>query len=59
MKVKALKSFAGKISMYGGEVGEIEDKELLQDLLRAGYIEIEAEEAEVVEKPAEKKKKKK
>ena len=60
MKVKALKSFAGQnISMYEGEVGEIENKELLQDLLHAGYVEVEAQEAELVEKPAAEKKKKK
>lgn len=59
MKVKALTSFAGiKISMYEGEVREVTDKALLQDLLHAGYIEIEVQEAEIVKKPVEKKKKK-
>lgn len=36
---KALKSFVGKISMVEGEVKEILDKEVAEDLLRAGYIE--------------------
>ena len=48
---KALKSFAGKVSMRKGEVKEINDKEIVKDLLNAGYIE------EV--KPAKKEKEKK
>ena len=36
---KALKSFAGKLSMTEGDVKEIFDKELIKDLTRAGYIE--------------------
>lgn len=39
MKVKALKSFAGIISMAKGEVKEISNKELISDLLQAKYIE--------------------
>lgn len=35
---KALKSFVGKISMVEGEVKEILDKEVAEDLLKAGYI---------------------
>lgn len=54
MLVKARISFAGKISMYAGEVKEVEEGPVLQDLLRAGYVEIEAQEAEIVEKPVEK-----
>jgi len=54
MLVKARISFAGKISMYEGEVREVADGPVLQDLLRAGYVEIEAQEAEIVEKPVEK-----
>lgn len=54
MLVKARISFAGKISMYAGEVKEVADGPVLQDLLRAGYVEIEAQEAEIVEKPVEK-----
>lgn len=36
---KALKSFAGKVSMYKGQVKEITDEEIVNDLLKAGYIE--------------------
>lgn len=51
MLVKAIESFAGKVSMYAGEVKDIKDDAIVQDLLRAGYIEPEAQEAEIV-KPA-------
>ena len=36
---KALISFSGKISMSKGQVKEIKDKEIIKDLLKAGYIE--------------------
>ena len=36
---RALESFSGLISMYQNEVREIEDKEIIKDLLAAGYIE--------------------
>ena len=36
---KALKSFSGIISMYEGEMREIEDAEIVADLTKAGYIE--------------------
>lgn len=39
MKVKALKSFSGIISMYAGEVRDIRTQEILDDLTAAGYIE--------------------
>lgn len=39
MKIKALVSFSGAFSMSKGEVGECSDKAILQDLLKAGYIE--------------------
>ena len=52
MKLKALKSFGGKISMYAGEVREVVDDFIVKDLLRAGYAEPYAQEAEIVEKPA-------
>lgn len=39
MKIKALISFAGSISMYAGEERECNDKVMLSDLLKAGYIE--------------------
>ena len=36
---KALETFVGKVSMVKGEVKEILDKEVANDLLKAGYIE--------------------
>lgn len=39
MKVKALKSFSGSISMYVGEVRDIRTQTTLDDLAAAGYIE--------------------
>ena len=55
MKVKALVSFAGAVSMYAGETRDIDDN-IARDLLHAGYV-IEdkadkAQEAEIVVKPA-------
>jgi hypothetical protein len=38
MKVRALISFSGLVSMRKGEVKEIRDKDIVADLLRAGYI---------------------
>lgn len=44
MKVKAIKSFIGKISMNINDEREIIDKELAKDLIKAGHvIEIKAE----------------
>lgn len=39
MKVKALVSFAGSVTMAVGEEKEIKDKAILKDLLRAEYVE--------------------
>lgn len=36
---KALKSFSGKVSMTKGQEKDIKDKDIVIDLLRAGYIE--------------------
>lgn len=36
---KALVSFSGQIAMAAGEVREIADPSVAEDLLRAGYIE--------------------
>jgi hypothetical protein len=36
---KALIGFSGLISMNKGQVREIKDKEIIKDLLKAGYIE--------------------
>lgn len=54
MKLKALVSFAGKVSMYAGEVKDIKDEFIVKDLIRAGYAEPDAQEAEIVEKPVQK-----
>lgn len=39
MKVKALISFSGLISMSKGEVRDIANKEIYEDLLKAKYVE--------------------
>lgn len=39
MQYKALISFSGLISMAEGEVREIEDPAIVNDLLKAGYIQ--------------------
>ena len=38
MAYRALKTFAGTLTMVKGEVREIKDEELAKRLLRAGYI---------------------
>jgi hypothetical protein len=49
MKVKALKSFSGLVSMYKDEEKEITSKEVLTDLLNAQYVEeVKAEKKKVV-----------
>ena len=48
MKVKALIGFSGLVSMRKGEVKDIDDKNIVTDLIRAGYIE-------PIEKPKNKK----
>lgn len=47
MKVKAVVSFCGKISMKIGEVKEIKDEKILNDLLNAKYVEEIAEEKKI------------
>lgn len=54
MLVRAKVNFSGKISMSAGDVRDIKDQYILNDLIRAGYIEPEAKEAEIVEKPVKK-----
>jgi hypothetical protein len=39
MKVKALESFAGAVTMGAGEEREIHDEEIVRDLLNARYVE--------------------
>lgn len=48
MKVKALISFSGLVSMRKDEIKDINDKNIVTDLIRAGYIE-------PIEKPKNKK----
>ena len=48
MQYRALKGFSGLVSMRKGEIKEIKDKYIADDLLKAGYIE-------PVEKPKTKK----
>ncbi len=39
MLVKALVSFCGVVSMTGGEVKDITEKPIVDDLVKAGYVE--------------------
>lgn len=51
---KALKSFCGKVSMKKGETKDIDDKNVIEDLLNAGYIEeIKNESKKIVTKAKE------
>lgn len=59
MKIKAKVSFCGVLSMGAGEIRECTDKEILTDLLRAGYVEeVKDEPVEEPKKPAAPRKKK-
>ena len=40
MRVRALKSFCGAVTMRRGQEMELADPSVLADLLRAGYVEI-------------------
>lgn len=45
MAFKAVKSFSGVINMKKGDVKEIEDNKVAEDLVRVGYVEeVEKEE---------------
>jgi hypothetical protein len=57
MKVKALKSFCGVISMNEGEVREVSDLNLVSDLVNAGLVENTEKKTE--EKPKRKRSAKK
>ena len=39
MKVKALRSFSGAVNMSRNQVMDIQDEFILNDLLKAGYVE--------------------
>lgn len=51
MMYRALKSFCGNVTMRRGEVKAITDKNVVADLLRAGYIvEVKTEKPQKKEK---------
>ncbi len=52
MKVKALTSFAGPVTMFGGETRDITDEKVLNDLIKCGYVEA-VEDAKASPPPAE------
>lgn len=52
MRVKALKAFAGNVTMRVGEVKDLPDY-LAHDLIRGGLAELDAQEAVIVEKPVQ------
>ena len=50
MKVKALKSFTGRVRMIKGEVREVEDEAIAKDLVSCGYaIDLEEKQKEAAE----------
>lgn len=49
MKYRALVSFTGSITMSGGEVREISDPAIAENLLKVGYIEKAEKSLETVE----------
>lgn len=52
MRIKALVSFSGALSMRIGEEREYDNEVILSDLLQAGYIdEIKPEKTKKAEKP--------
>lgn len=64
MLYKALKSFAGKVSMTIGDTKEINDQAIISDLTRAGFIvavkgEAKAEPETETKEPAKRGRKKK
>lgn len=56
MQYKATVSFSGLISMSSGEVRELSDQAIIDDLLKAGYIMELDTEKQAEEKPKPKKK---
>ena len=59
MKVKALKSFIGKVSMNVNEVKEIADEELAKNLVKSEFVEEVEEEVKEVKEGKKSGKKKK
>lgn len=54
MKYKALKSFSGLVSMFEGEIKEIENKDIVNDLLNAHYIEESKEQKKTAKRTTKK-----
>lgn len=55
-KVKALVSFAGRVTMAQNEIRDLTDEAQITDLLSAGYIEVlRSEKVEAPKAPAKKK----
>lgn len=53
MKVKAIKSFSGTISMFIGETREVEQTATIDELIRIGYLEAVRDSAKPVPEKAE------
>lgn len=47
MKIRALKSFSGALSMAAGDVTNCNREDVVKDLVKAGYAEIVEENAQV------------
>lgn len=57
MKVKAIKSFVGLVSMNIGEVKDIQSNEVVNDLVKAGYVKKVEEKTAKTPKPKKEDKK--
>ena len=53
MKVKALQSFTGVLTMQKGKIADCDDEVVVRDLLEAGYVELVEPKDESEGKPAE------
>lgn len=50
MKVRAIKSFTGKVRMIKGEVREVEDEAIARDLVNCGYaVDLEEKQKDAAE----------
>lgn len=53
-KYKAIRSFCGKVTMKKGAVKEINDQDVAQDLIKAGFVvALDSAKPEKAEKPVE------
>lgn len=57
MKVKAIKSFVGLVSMNIGEIKDIQSNEVVNDLVKAGYVKKVEEKTAKTPKPKKEDKK--